>query len=231
MRKRFLAAAMGFVTSVVSASPHDALVVKHSKLQGLDPNLVRAVIYRESRGNPNAISDKNARGLMQVIPPTAARMGVNPKKLYDPETNIIAGTRYLRFLSDRFNGHLDYILAGYNAGEGAVEKYRGIPPYRETQHYVRAVKNRYAQLSSGSMQQKYTAVNTRQKNYENWVIGVENSAKVETKSEPVKVVRRITVKEAAKPTIQTEVETKKLKQHKSSSFVQTLDEQGNFVSL
>ena len=90
----------------------------------------------------------------RVIPPTAARMGVNPKNLYDPEQNIIAGTRYLRFLCNHFPDkssphgcNIDLVLAGYNAGEGAVRKYGGIPPYRETQHYVRNVKERYARLS------------------------------------------------------------------------------------
>ena len=123
------------------------LVEKHAALQGLDKNLVWAVMGRESSGNRFALSHKDARGLLQVIPPTAARMGVNPKNLYDPEQNIIAGTRYLRFLTNRFKGNLDLILAGYNAGEGAVQKYGGIPPYRETQHYVRAVKARYAKLN------------------------------------------------------------------------------------
>ena len=229
--KKWLFTAVTIAAAISSADDHDGLVVKHSKIQGLDPNLVRAVIFRESRGNPNAISNKNARGLMQVIPPTAARMGVNPKHLYDPEQNIIAGTRYLRFLTDRFNGHLDYILAGYNAGEGAVEKYRGIPPYRETRHYVVEVKNRYAQLSNGSVPQKYKAVNVRPQNYENWVMGVDSTVKAQTKAEPVKVVKRVVVKEVAKPPTQAAVGTEKTKQPKSSSFVQTLDEKGNFVSL
>ena len=130
------------------------LVEKHSAAQRLDKNLVWAVMGRESAGNRYALSNKNARGLLQVIPPTAARMGVNPKHLYDPEQNIIAGTRYLRFLCNRFPDkssihgcNIDLVLAGYNAGEGAVQKYRGIPPYRETQHYVRNVKARYARLS------------------------------------------------------------------------------------
>ena len=79
-----------------------ALVEKHAALQRLDKNIVWAVMGRESSGNRYALSNKNARGLLQVIPPTAARMGVNPKNLYDPEQNIIAGTRYLRFLCNHF---------------------------------------------------------------------------------------------------------------------------------
>ena len=106
---------------------------------------------RESGGHQYATSHKNARGLLQVIPPTAARMGVNPKYLYNPEHNIIAGTRYLRFLSNRYKGNINLILAGYNAGEGAVDKYGGIPPYRETQKYVRLVKAKYARLSNGTI--------------------------------------------------------------------------------
>lgn len=129
---------------------YQSLVEKHAALQGLDVNLVWAVMYAESRGNRNATSHKNARGLMQVIPSTAARMGVNPKHLYDPEQNIIAGTRYLRFLSNRFKGNFDHIVAAYNAGEGAVDKYRGIPPYRETRNYVVQVRNRYVRLSGNT---------------------------------------------------------------------------------
>lgn len=144
-------------SSAFAAAPYpqyEALVEKHSAAQRLDKNLVWAVMGRESSGNRYALSNKDARGLLQVIPGTAARMGVNPKYLYDPEQNIIAGTRYLRFLCNHFPDrssihgcNLDLVLAGYNAGEGAVRKYGGIPPYRETQHYVRNVKARYARLS------------------------------------------------------------------------------------
>lgn len=145
-----------FHSSAFAAAPYpqyEALVEKHSAAQRLDKNLVWAVMGRESSGNRYALSNKDARGLLQVIPGTAARMGVNPKLLYDPEQNIIAGTRYLRFLCNHFpdkSSHgcnLDLVLAGYNAGEGAVRRYGGIPPYRETQHYVRNVKARYARLS------------------------------------------------------------------------------------
>ena len=142
-----LAAAAASANAAGIYPEYKSLVDKHAALQGLDVNLVWAVMYAESRGNRTAISPKNARGLMQVIPPTAARMGVNPKHLYDPEQNIIAGTRYLRFLSNRFKGNFDHIVAAYNAGEGAVDKYRGIPPYRETRNYVVQVRNRYASLS------------------------------------------------------------------------------------
>ncbi|MDO5069410.1 MAG: lytic transglycosylase domain-containing protein [Neisseria zoodegmatis] len=148
--KTIFVLAAAFCSAICTAAPYPQyqhLVEKHAAAQGLDANLVWAVMSRESGGNRYALSDKNARGLMQVIPPTAARMGVNPKHLYDPEQNIIAGTRYLRYLTKYFNGNLDFILAGYNAGEGAVNKYKGIPPYPETKKYVHLVRNRYAQLS------------------------------------------------------------------------------------
>ena len=146
-----------YQTSAIAAAPYpqyEALVEKHAALQRLDKNIVWAVMGRESSGNRYALSNKDARGLLQVIPGTAARMGVNPKNLYDPEQNIIAGTRYLRFLCNHFPDrssihgcNLDLVLAGYNAGEGAVRRYGGIPPYRETKLYVRNVKARYARLS------------------------------------------------------------------------------------
>lgn len=148
--KNLLAVVAALASGVCTSAPYPQyqhLVEKHAAAQGLDANLVWAVMARESGGNRYALSHKNARGLLQVIPPTAARMGVNPKYLYNPEHNIIAGTRYLRFLSNRYNGNINLILAGYNAGEGAVDKYGGIPPYRETQKYVRLVRNRYAKLS------------------------------------------------------------------------------------
>ena len=151
MNRMIIIVIISFVTAAANAADFFAryqnLVEKHAAAQGLDKNLVWAVMGRESGGNPRATSDKDARGLMQVIPSTAARMGINPGSLYDPEQNIMAATRYLRFLSSRYNGNIDYILAGYNAGEGAVDKYRGIPPYRETQAYVVNVKQRYARLS------------------------------------------------------------------------------------
>jgi hypothetical protein len=104
---------------------------------GLDPDLVLAVIYTESRFNPDARSPKNARGLMQLIPQTARRFGV--KDIYHPVQNLHGGMAYLRWLLAYFKGNLKYALAGYNAGEGAVTEYRGIPPYRETQDYVHKV--------------------------------------------------------------------------------------------
>ncbi len=101
---------------------------------GLDPELVLAVIETESNFNPNALSPKNAQGLMQLIPETATRFGV--QDVWDPEQNLRGGMAYLSWLLDRFEGDLELALAGYNAGEGAVERHGGIPPYQETQAYV-----------------------------------------------------------------------------------------------
>ena len=109
--------------------------------EGVEPTLVHAVISQESRYHPRAGSPAGAVGLMQLMPATAARYGLTPNERYDPAKNVRAGIRYLKFLSRQFNGQLDLILAGYNAGEGAVQKYGNrIPPYRETQDYVRKVK-------------------------------------------------------------------------------------------
>lgn len=108
----------------------------------LDPNLVLAVIEAESAFDPKALSPKNAQGLMQLIPATAERFGV--RDVWDPEQNLRGGMAYLRWLLDYFDGDLTLALAGYNAGEGAVERYRGVPPYRETRDYVDRIAARLA---------------------------------------------------------------------------------------
>lgn len=106
---------------------------------GLPQGLVHAVIHQESRGRVNAVSVKGALGLMQLMPGTAAQLGVNP---YDPEQNVRGGARYLRQQIDRF-GSIPLALAAYNAGPGAVLRYGGIPPYRETQNYVSTIMRRW----------------------------------------------------------------------------------------
>lgn len=103
----------------------------------LEPELVLAVVRVESNFNPSAVSPKNAQGLMQLIPATAERFGV--KNVWDPEQNLRGGMAYLRWLLDYFAGDLRLALAGYNAGEGAVQRHQGVPPFDETQEYVRRI--------------------------------------------------------------------------------------------
>ena len=112
---------------------------------GLDPNLILAIIQTESNFNPRARSPANAQGLMQLIPSTAARFGVKDRT--NPVQNLHGGMAYVRWLLSFFQGDLKLSLAGYNAGEHAVEKYLGIPPYRETQNYVRKVIRAYGRNS------------------------------------------------------------------------------------
>lgn len=115
----------------------------------IDPGFLAAVMHVESRGNAKAVSPKGARGLMQVMPATASRMGVEDPivALNDPVINLRTGAAYLKVLQKRFGNNLDLVLAAYNAGEGAVMKYgRKVPPYRETQGYVTSVMDRYRGL-------------------------------------------------------------------------------------
>jgi soluble lytic murein transglycosylase-like protein len=120
----------------------DAYIAESGKRHGVDPVLLYAIMHRESSFKKFAVSYKGARGLMQLMPGTAARFGVT--NIFDPAQNIEGGARYVRFLLDRFGGDVRLALAGYNAGEGAVDKYRGVPPYSETQEYVRRIGERYA---------------------------------------------------------------------------------------
>jgi soluble lytic murein transglycosylase-like protein len=124
--------------------PIDAIAKRHR----VDPLLVRAVIRVESNFDPKAVSPKGAVGLMQLMPETAMRYGVENR--FDPAQNVDGGVRYLRDLMAMFNGNLSLALAAYNAGEGAVIKYgRRIPPYPETQQYVVGVRSYYNQFRRG----------------------------------------------------------------------------------
>ncbi|KAA1058582.1 transglycosylase SLT domain-containing protein [Azospirillum argentinense] len=118
-----------------------AMVTKMAPSYGLDPDLVLAVIAVESGYRVDVVSEKNAMGLMQLIPETAERFGVT--KPFDPEQNLRGGMKYLRWLLAYFDGNVTLALAGYNAGEGAVLQYKGVPPYRETQDYVVKVHSVY----------------------------------------------------------------------------------------
>ena len=127
--------------------PIDRIVQESAQRHKVDPALVKAVISTESGWNPNAISRKGAEGLMQLIPETASRFGVG--NALDPAQNVEGGTTYLKWLLDRYNGDLRKTLAAYNAGEGAVDSYGGVPRYRETQQYVQKVTHAYFQPGSG----------------------------------------------------------------------------------
>ena len=113
------------------------------RAHGVDPRLVAAVARRESRFNSSAVSPVGACGVMQLMPATARYLGVT--NIFDARENVFAGTRYLRTLLDTFHGDLDLALAAYNAGPGAVQKYNGVPPYRETRAYVAAIRSNYEQ--------------------------------------------------------------------------------------
>ena len=123
----------------------DNLINYYGSKYSVDPYLIYCVMHQESRFGAGATSGKGAMGLMQLMPATAARYGVtNP---YDTAQNIMGGTRYLKDLLALFGGRIDLVLAGYNAGEGAVMKYGNrIPPYAETQNYVRTISSRYGQV-------------------------------------------------------------------------------------
>ncbi len=122
-------------------SRFDEHIREAARLYHIPEALIRAVIKVESNFDPRAVSHANAHGLMQLIPPTAERMMVTD--IFDPRQNILGGTRYLRVLANTFNGNLQLTIAGYNAGEGAVARYGGIPPYAETQAYVVKVLRYY----------------------------------------------------------------------------------------
>lgn len=129
----------------------DNLIDHISGQHGVDPELVKAVARVESNYNPRAVSYKGALGLMQLLPETAKRFGVF--NVWDPQQNIEGGVKFLKFLSGMFPNNLPYVLAAYNAGENAVVRHRGIPPYRETQAYVRRITGLYKKgsvLTAGS---------------------------------------------------------------------------------
>jgi soluble lytic murein transglycosylase-like protein len=125
-----------------SGDPDLDLIIMHAgQREGVDPRLIHAVIWQESKYKNDAVSHVGAQGLMQLMPATAKRFGCEDAN--DAESNVNAGVKYLRVLLKRFDGDVTLALAGYNAGEGNVDKYEGVPPFSETQNYVRVITGRY----------------------------------------------------------------------------------------
>ena len=125
-------------------SKFDKLIVEAARHFDVDAALVSAVIKAESDYDPRETSNKGARGLMQLMPATAQRFGVTNS--YDPTANVYAGTRYLRWLLETFEGNADLAVAAYNAGEGNVWKYNGVPPFRETVNYINRIAKHVRRL-------------------------------------------------------------------------------------
>jgi hypothetical protein len=119
----------------------DWIIFRVGEKAGVDPRFIHAVIKQESKYDPRAVSHAGAQGLMQMMPATAKRFGL--KDPFDATANVEAGTKYLQWLLERFDGDVSLALAGYNAGEGAVDKYKGVPPYSETQNYVKKIVSDY----------------------------------------------------------------------------------------
>ncbi len=128
---------VNFGTLRLNTASFQSEIAAAARQYGVDEAIVRAIIHAESAYNPNALSRVGAQGLMQLMPPTARRFGVT--NAFDARQNIAGGVQYLAWLLKRFNGNLTLAAAGYNAGEGAVDKYKGVPPYSETRRYVERV--------------------------------------------------------------------------------------------
>lgn len=124
--------------AVEADEAYDDIIQEAAEMYALDANLIHAVMQAESAFHPYAVSRAGAEGLMQLMPELSDEMGVSDA--FDPRENIMAGVRYLKRLLTYYNGDLDLTLASYNAGPGNVERYGGVPPFRETQNYVKTIK-------------------------------------------------------------------------------------------
>ena len=148
-----LIAALCLVSLPALASTSYDPIIKQAALDHQVPEkLIRLVIKYESANDKKAISEKGAMGLMQLMPDTAKRFGVT--NAYDPAQNIDAGTRYLKWLMERYRNNIPWVLAAYNAGEGRVDQYKGIPPYKETRNYVASIMKEYNPLYALQTAQK-----------------------------------------------------------------------------
>jgi soluble lytic murein transglycosylase-like protein len=142
-----VAGSSGETDAASGAASYSAAIDAAGQRYGVDPLLLQSVIQQESGFNPDATSAAGAQGLMQLMPSTAASLGVTDP--YDPVQSIDAGAQYLSSKLDEYGGNTSLALAAYNAGSGAVARYGGIPPYPETQNYVQDVLGRYQQLAGG----------------------------------------------------------------------------------
>lgn len=131
---------LGFDESAAKPeTPFAELIFESARRHGINARLVAAMIEVESRFDPKAVSNKGARGLLQLMPATAERFGVSSERLFEPAANLEAGLRYLTYLGTRYPNDPARILAAYNAGESQVDRYKGVPPFRETRDYLRKI--------------------------------------------------------------------------------------------